>query len=137
MNEIIFGLAFSLLIFTTVGNSQTTGKRVKLGDEFSLTATQKALVKSETFEIKFLSVVEDSRCPPDVDCIWAGNAKVKVLLKKGNRTSREFELNTNLEPKTIEFEGLEIEFLSLSDNPAWAPENKSSKYVAGFIVQKQ
>jgi len=28
--------------------------------------------------VKFIEVVEDSRCPKDVNCIWAGRAIVKV-----------------------------------------------------------
>lgn len=35
-------------------------------------------------EVTFLEVMEDSRCPKDVDCIWAGQAKIKVrIAEKG------------------------------------------------------
>lgn len=32
-------------------------------------------------EISFEAVLEDSRCPKNVTCIWAGQAKVKVRVK--------------------------------------------------------
>ncbi len=137
MNETTFALILSLFIFSTVGISQTGGKYVNLDEDFSLAASEKAFIKSESFTIEFLYVVEDSRCPPDVNCIWAGNAKVKVLLKKGDKPAKEFELNTNLEPKIIELEGLKIQLTSLCDDPEWKSENKSSKYIAGFVIQKQ
>ena len=35
--------------------------------------------------IKFLDVVEDSRCPKDVTCIWAGRAIVKVEVSANNK----------------------------------------------------
>lgn len=34
--------------------------------------------------IKFLEVVEDSRCPTGVNCIWAGRAIVKVEVTHNN-----------------------------------------------------
>lgn len=137
MNETIFALFFTVFVFSTVGISQTCGKNVKLDQEFSLKADEKAIIKTEAFEIEFLSVAEDSRCPPGVDCIWAGNARVKVSLKKGDQTGKEFELNTTLEPHMIEFEGMKVELVSLSDNPNSAPEGKSSPYSAGFVIRRK
>src|SRR5687768_15934383 len=33
-------------------------------------------------KIAFVELVEDSRCPVDVDCVWAGNAKIRVRDQK-------------------------------------------------------
>ncbi|HEX9950379.1 MAG TPA: hypothetical protein VGB53_01305 [Rubricoccaceae bacterium] len=30
--------------------------------------------------VRFVSVVEDSRCPPDVSCVWAGRARVQLVV---------------------------------------------------------
>lgn len=43
--------------------------------------------------VKFLEVVEDSRCPKDVTCIWAGRAIVKAQVTS----------NGNVEEKTLVF----------------------------------
>lgn len=40
----------------------------------------KKVVLSKT-EISFEAVIEDSRCPKDVSCIWAGQATIKVRIK--------------------------------------------------------
>jgi len=47
-----------------------------------------------TITIKFVSVVEDSRCPPQSACVWAGNAKIQVLIydRHGKET---VTMNTN------------------------------------------
>jgi len=35
-------------------------------------------------QVKFIKVLEDSRCPKDVTCIWTGSARVQVeVWKKG------------------------------------------------------
>ncbi len=33
-------------------------------------------------QITFQSVLEDSRCPADVDCAWAGQARIQLLLEQ-------------------------------------------------------
>jgi len=62
--------------------------------------------------IKFLSVDEDSRCPVGVNCIWAGNAKIKIEVT-GKSSTKTFELNTNLEPQTVMMDCYAIEIESL------------------------
>jgi hypothetical protein len=45
--------------------------KVLLGKKVTLSKT----------EITFEAVLEDSRCPKDVSCIWAGQATIKVRIK--------------------------------------------------------
>ncbi len=46
-------------------------------------------VKLKDVSIKFLEVVEDSRCPTGVECIWAGRAIVKVQVTfNGNKEEK-------------------------------------------------
>lgn len=56
--------------------------------------------------VKFMEVVEDSRCPEGVDCIWAGRAIVKANVTVNGKTEEKLlifgevrpgeEKNTNL-----------------------------------------
>ncbi|KXO00564.1 hypothetical protein LS48_03980 [Aequorivita aquimaris] len=56
--------------------------------------------------IKFMEVMEDSRCPEGVDCIWAGRAIVKAKVTANGKTEEKLltfgevrsgeEKNTNL-----------------------------------------
>jgi len=49
---------------------------------------QSVILKGVT--IKFSDVIEDSRCPEGVNCIWAGRAIVKVeVTSNGNTTEKE------------------------------------------------
>jgi hypothetical protein len=43
-----------------------------LGEEFSLSIGQTAVIKGQGLQITFEDVIEDSRCPANVTCIWAG-----------------------------------------------------------------
>ncbi len=50
--------------------------------------------------IRFDSLVADSRCPKDANCIWEGNAEVALTLLASKKNT-SFVLNTN---KTMETE---------------------------------
>jgi hypothetical protein len=49
-------------------------------------------VNFNTKSIKFLKVVEDSRCPSDVTCIWAGQVKIVIGIYKDELLIKEKEL---------------------------------------------
>ena len=49
------------------------------GAEVTLAPGATVSVKAEEMKLRFVSVSEDSRCPRDVTCVWAG--EVKVLLE--------------------------------------------------------
>jgi len=89
------------------------------------------------FSVKFLSVIDDSRCPVNTTCVWAGNAKIKIQLSKG-RDAKEFELNTGIQPSTIEYKGYQIKIVSLSPKPGEMTKAMAAKHTAVFeITQKK
>ncbi len=75
---ILIALCVSILIITGCSNSIST-TQAKLGQEFSLSLGQTAVITDEDLEVKFLKVVEDSRCPSDAVCIQIG--QVSCLLE--------------------------------------------------------
>jgi len=86
---------------------------------------------------KFISVVEDSRCPTDTNCIWASNAKINIKISKGKSAAKTFELNTNLEPQIITFAGYEIKLTNLTPAPATNIRINRNGYAATLTVNKK
>lgn len=86
--------------------------------------------------IKFVDLIEDSRCPIDTQCVWAGNAKIKVQLTKNGR-AKTVEMNTGTEPRTIRFEGYEIKITKLTPAPASNIRIRKDGYVATFSVVRK
>ncbi len=39
-----------------------------------------------------ISVIEDSRCPMNARCVWAGQVRVKMLWIRGNGVKQQFEV---------------------------------------------
>ena len=136
MKNFVTSAVLIIIALASVSFAQTTAKTIKLNKEFTLSTKQKAYVKSDKLTIEFVSVLEDSRCPTDVDCVWAGSAKVQIKVSKGKMAAQVFELNTNLEPKTITYQGYKIEILDLNPAPKSDVDMKSAIYSANFIVKK-
>jgi hypothetical protein len=86
--------------------------------------------------IKFVEIVEDSRCPPDVNCVWAGNAKIKLSISKGKAAPKFVEINTGLDPKSVKVAGYEIKLEKLTHR---VPEHlmmHDKPLVATFTITK-
>ena len=103
----------------------------RLGDEFELAFSQTSQIDNENIVIKFVGVSEDSRCPTNVNCIWAGNAK--ILLEIFQDT---LSINTALEPKNIEVNGYQIELKSVSPYPNGIEAVNIDDYSIGIVVTK-
>jgi hypothetical protein len=80
-------LVFSLVLIATlaVGCNSGTTISASLGRQFTLSIGQTASISSEKLDIKFLDITEDSRCPKDVTCIWAGQVSCALKLKSGGK----------------------------------------------------
>lgn len=126
---IVFGLFF-------VVSAQSVRQNVNMNKEFTLSANQKGFLKTSKITIEFVSVLEDSRCPVDVDCVWAGSAKIQIKLSKGKAAPQTFELNTGIAPQFIMFQGYSIEILELSPSLKSDDDRTKVKYEAKFIFKK-
>ncbi|HMS42577.1 MAG TPA: hypothetical protein PKE69_20275 [Pyrinomonadaceae bacterium] len=126
---IMFGLIF-------VVSAQSVRQNVNLNKEFTLSANEKGFLKTGKITLEFVSVLEDSRCPIDVDCVWAGSAKIQIKLSKGKATPQTFELNTGIAPQFIIFKGYRIEILELSPSLKSDDDRTKVKYEAKFIFKK-
>lgn len=104
-------------------------------ETFTLGVGKQKTAKKSRLKIKFLEVTEDSRCPTGVDCIWAGNAKIKVQII-GSRRSQIFEFNTNIGARSTVFEGWGVGVDNLTPYPhADKPINPKSYKVKFTIVR--
>ncbi|HEV7700623.1 MAG TPA: hypothetical protein VGO43_10385 [Pyrinomonadaceae bacterium] len=110
MKTILLTILLSLAAVIGVSAQNSNQVSLKLGEQRN--------VSSPRLAVKFVNVVEDSRCPMNAKCIWAGNAKVRVTLSSRGRRSRTFELNSTLEPRTIHFGDYTVTFESLTQKPA-------------------
>ena len=74
MRSIFFiGLVLVGLV-NLIGCAPAVVKEAQLDQPFTLFVRERAQLGN--LQIRFIGVPEDSRCPLDVECVWAGNAKI-------------------------------------------------------------
>jgi hypothetical protein len=126
----------SLLLFATA--AQTGGRRAVLLDrEFKLRVGQEALVRPGGLKVRFGAVLEDSRCPEGVDCIWAGNARIAARLSGAGGKSASVELNSDIEPRQQSYMGYEVKLLDLAPRPRQGEKVDAKSYVATLVVKRK
>jgi hypothetical protein len=106
-----------------------------LGEPFTLQEGETAAIAG-SLGVTFESVVGDSRCPVDVDCVWAGNAEIVLEVAKDGEEPASIHLNT-LRDRGTEARYLEytIELVDLEPKPRTdAP--KDVPYRAELIVRQ-
>ena len=93
------------------------------GENTTLRVGQQKTTAGGKVRVKLISVMEDSRCPTDVDCVWAGNAKVKVRVFVRGGETKTFELNTSGPDKAGQADAYRVQLESLT------PGRKSNKNI--------
>ena len=78
---------------------------------------QKKAGKSD-LRVSFIQLINDSRCPANAKCVWAGSAKIKISVSRPGAAKQTFDLNTGVDPKTVTAFGYEIKIAELLPYPA-------------------
>lgn len=107
---------------------------VQPGRQFELAVGQEAQIQGSAVSVRFSGVGEDSRCGTDVQCIWAGNAVVRLTLSSSATTPSESALNTGLEPRQTPYAGFTIRLVGLKPAPKAGRTIPQTDYVATLEV---
>jgi hypothetical protein len=108
---------------------------VSLDQPFELRVGRSATVAGEGLTVSFQGVPSDSRCPTGVQCVWAGNAVVQVVLSKDGKALGA-ELNTNQAPTSVDYLNYNVALVSLAPYPSSGGSISQSQYRATFVVTK-
>jgi hypothetical protein len=116
--------------------------RFNLNEPFTLGGGQDGLLSRDNVRLRFAQVLEDSRCPTQVECFWTGEARIAVSVQPEGSASTTVEFNTNPAPgqtvKVAEVGQYRIELLSLEPYPQM-PEDPIpfEDYRASLVVRNR
>ena len=127
------GFVASLMLMLAVGVMPTIAKPQT--ESFKVQVNKEKRAPKSRLSIRFLEMVEDSRCPRDVNCVWAGNAKIKIRVSKNGR-SHELTMDTNGKAQTAVAEGYQITFTGLTPEPRSNIRINRNGYIAAFEITK-
>ncbi|WP_256837479.1 hypothetical protein [Sphingopyxis sp. KK2] len=74
----------------TLSACAATGAATPLQDGSDVALGQRAMVDGPI--VQPVEVLEDSRCPMNARCVWAGRVRVKMLWWRGNGEKQPFEV---------------------------------------------
>ena len=127
MKKVIAGFLFVVLAGVIPAFAKRTNDvQVQINKEVTATGGLK---------IGFIELVEDSRCPTDVECVWAGNAKIKVRVTK-NGKSQVLELEMVTKGMRPNFGNYRLTLKALSPELRSNVRINRNGYVATIEVKK-
>ncbi|BBW99997.1 hypothetical protein [Mycolicibacterium moriokaense] len=112
-----------------------------LDQEFVLHGGQEAMIQGADLRLRFTDVLEDSRCPTQVECFWTGQARISVEVEQGQRVPTTIEFNTNPAPgqnkQAVQVGDYIVELKSLDPYPQ-TPDDRPAltTYSAMLLVRK-
>lgn len=103
------------------------------GATFSLPVGRTAVVSGHSARITFNRVTDDSRCPIDVVCVWAGDAPIELTISRdGSSETRTLSL---IAPNNeIVVGDVRIRLVGLTPAPKQAEPPATRAYVAQLVV---
>ena len=98
-------------------------------------------MKDTSLHLRFTNVLEDSRCPKRVTCVWTGEARIELLVQSDGRNPTTVQFNTNPAPgqnvQTAKVDGYTIELKSLDPYPQTPDESTPlEEYSATLSVKR-
>jgi hypothetical protein len=146
---LICGLAWVVMSNVAAGGSpvvvgRSAARRVgatqaaRVGREFKVRGGRTVTLEGGRLRVRFASVASDSRCPADVDCVWAGNAE--LLIEVGARSGsgkKTLRLNTNASPERPgegKYGRYTVKLLGLTPQPRAGRKIKAGEYTAALLV---
>lgn len=125
-------LAATLAIFVggcssaPAANGGTTGRMVADGESFAMQPGE-TVVLPDRSTLRYVNVKSDSRCPPGVQCIQAGNAVVDFQLQPSGGSMQSFELNSPDQPQSRDLGSLRVTLQSLAFGAAPQAQLKAER----------
>ncbi len=117
------------------GTTGTAGTvQVSMGQDFQLTAGQSGRVNGTPITVTFHSVGADSRCPSNVQCVWAGDAVINLGLSSTTTLAQDTAMHTNLDPKFADYAGYRVRVVGLSPVPISGSSIPAASYVVTLRV---
>ncbi len=135
-------LTVGLMVFQLSREADADPVEFTLGQEFTLGGGQEAVFSGEDLRVRFTDLLEDSRCPTEVECFWTGQARIAIAVQPAGRASTTADFNTNPAPgqnvQTVRVADYTIGLKSLDPYPRTPDEPISFEdYRATLLVQRQ
>src|SRR6476661_4866572 len=130
-----------LALMSCHGTARADVPEFTLNQPFALAGGQAGLIPSEKLNLRFTEVLEDSRCPTQVQCFWTGQARIAISVQPDGGGPTNVEFNTNPAPgqtvKAATVGPYSVELQSLDPYPQMPDPIAFEDYRATLVVRKR
>ena len=107
----------------------------EIGTNVSLHIGESVVIKDHGIKLKFVDVLDDSRCPSDVECVWEGTVSLMINIRYNQQDLGDFILNSSNLHKAS-FKGYYAKFKTLEPYPISTETIPKASYCATFRVDE-
>tara|TARA_B100000795_G_scaffold219378_1_gene173696 strand:- start:2820 stop:3233 length:414 start_codon:yes stop_codon:yes gene_type:complete len=118
-------LLLILSVISTIASCQTLAQKPQRVPNVVFKIPLGETIISGDVSITFSEIIEDSRCPIDVTCVWAGKAKVKVMLSILGEETKEISVvfEKSIQPNIASKKGCVFTAMELLPYPSKTSNN--------------
>lgn len=98
------------------------------GLALQLNGGEEVLIEGTILRVGFHRVLEDSRCPQEVVCVWAGNVQVEVGNTFGKGPTYPVLLNSAIPPREAVRNGIRVRLVDVEPDPVAGMEIPFESY---------
>jgi len=113
----------------------------RAGREFEVKVGRVVTLDGGGLRVRLARVESDSRCPVDVNCVWAGNAEVVFEVgARGRRGVTTLRLNTSASPERPgegRFGRYTLRLVGLAPRPRGNRKIAAGRYAATLLVVRE
>ena len=107
---------------------------VRYDQPFRLAYGRTVKVERTKTRARFAELIEDSRCPRNVQCIQAGRARVRLSVQRGNAAPVSIELSTDQDSATRNAGGVTWELQAVEPYPTAGVERRPQDYTITLVA---
>lgn len=126
-------LLIAIIASSSACSSQPVRKIGEFGHKIILIPGQEFSLNDNELIIRFLEIVNDSRCPTDVQCIWAGEVSVKVEIEYQGQTKSMIMTQSGSNESDTQILNFKISF-DIQPYPIDEKQLKPDEYRLSLIV---
>ncbi len=108
---------------------------VRYDQPFRLAYGKTIRVEHTNTRARFAELIEDSRCPRDVQCIQAGRARVRLSVRRGNAAPVSIELSTDQDGSPRNAGGVTWELQAVEPYPTAGAERRPQEYSLTLVAR--
>ena len=107
-----------------------------LEEQYSLNFEKTAIDSPVDIKVKFVKVTEDSRCPSDVVCIWAGQVSVLINVNDNGKDLGDIKLTlgANKDDAVKDIGEYYLKLIEVKPYPISTKRIEPSEYIATLVV---